>query len=172
MNLIIFTLMISAYGLGLFSISKTIQRLGHKKSVNVYRINYIIKTLKIALTVTFAIIVFLIYGVKYSQQLTVFLSSTFSVFGVAFFAQWSILSNITGSLIIFFGFPYRVGDTIRVVDKDDDIHGVIEQISLFHVIINREGDLITYPNNLILQKAVIKPKDKVLLAAPKTTPSD
>ena len=43
-----------------------------------------------------------------------------------------------------------------MVDKDDDISGVIEEISLFHVMIRKNGDLITYPNNMILQKAVIK----------------
>lgn len=94
-------------------------------------------------------------GIEY-HQLTVFLSSVFAVIGIALFAQWSILSNITASLIIFFAFPYRVGDRIKVVDKDDDISGIVEEISLFHVIIRREGDLITYPNTLILQKAVIK----------------
>ena len=72
------------------------------------------------------------------------------------FAQWSILSNITASLIIFFGFPYRVGDYITVVDKEADISGVIEEISLFHVLIKREGQLISYPNTMILQKPVVQ----------------
>ena len=44
-----------------------------------------------------------------------------------------------------------------MVDKDDDICGVIQSIEPFHVLILRDnGDLITYPNSLILQKAVIK----------------
>ena len=42
------------------------------------------------------------------------------------------------------------------MDKDDDISGVIEEISLFHVLIRKGDDLITYPNSMILQKAVIK----------------
>lgn len=103
-----------------------------------------------------------ISGLEYSQ-ISIFLSSVFAVIGVALFAQWSILSNITASLIIFFGFPYRVGDKIRIIDKDDDICGVIEEITLFHVLIKREDELITYPNTLILQKGVIKnPKEKSL----------
>jgi small-conductance mechanosensitive channel len=76
---------------------------------------------------------------------------------VALFAQWSILSNITASLLIFFGFPYRVGDWVKICDKDDDITGHIIEISTFHVILQRlNGDIVTYPNSLILQKAVIK----------------
>src|SRR5690606_28274450 len=101
-------------------------------------------------------VVCLILGLGYSE-VSVFLSSIFAVVGVALFAQWSILSNITASMIIFFGFPYRVGDQIKVLDKDDDMTGVIEEISMFHVILRRpDGNLITYPNSLILQKAVLK----------------
>lgn len=136
-------------------ISKLINRISSSKSVKPYRVKYITKTLNLALTVFFFIILTVMMGIEY-HQLTVFLSSVFAVIGIALFAQWSILSNITASLIIFFAFPYRVGDRIKVVDKDDDISGIVEEISLFHVIIRREGDLITYPNTLILQKAVIK----------------
>lgn len=136
-------------------LNKLIRTIGNAKSAKPYRITYITKTLNLVLTVFFIIVLTLMLGIEY-QQLSVFLSSVFAVIGIALFAQWSILSNITASLIIFFAFPYRVGDRIKVVDKDDDISGVVEEISLFHVIIRREEDLITYPNTLILQKAVIK----------------
>ena len=78
--------------------------------------------------------------------------------GIALFAQWSILSNITASIIIFFGFPYRLGDRIRVVEAGDEVcEGVIQEISLFHVLLKKEnGDQITYPNSLLLQRPVIK----------------
>ncbi|QEY18984.1 small-conductance mechanosensitive channel [Cellvibrio sp. KY-GH-1] len=102
------------------------------------------------------VVVCLILGLGYSE-ISVFLSSIFAVVGIAMFAQWSILSNVTASMIIFFGFPYKVGDRIKVLDKDDDMRGVIVEITLFHVILKREdGNLITYPNTLILQKAVLK----------------
>lgn len=130
-------------------------RLGHKKSVDAYRVSYISKTLNFVLVILFLMVIVSLLGIEYSQ-VTIFLSSFFAVLGVALFAQWSILSNITASLIIFFSFPYRVGEWIQVVDKDDDITGVVEAIGLFHVLIRRGEDLITYPNSLILQKAVIK----------------
>ncbi|WP_018416124.1 mechanosensitive ion channel family protein [Teredinibacter turnerae] len=133
-------------------------RLGQKKSVDAYRVSYITKTLNFAILIVFVMIIVSFLGLQYSQ-VTIFLSSIFAVLGVALFAQWSILSNITASLIIFFSFPYRVGEHIKVVDKDDDISGTVEGIALFHVIIRRGDDLITYPNTLILQKAVIKKSD-------------
>lgn len=155
MNVLFFLFSLLIYVASIASIGRAVQALGNKKSVAVYRIKYIDRTLKILFTISFVIIISLLLGIDYAQ-LTIFLSSVFAVVGVAFFAQWSILSNITGSLIIFFAFPYRVGDLIRVVDKDDQIIGVISEITLFHVIIKRNDDLITYPNNLILQKPVIK----------------
>lgn len=138
--------------------NKVIDRLGRLKSVSPYRTKYVAKTVSIVLVIFYAILIFTYLGIEYSQ-ISFFLSSVFAVLGVALFAQWSILSNITASLIIFFAFPYRVGDRIRICDKDDDISGVIVEISLFHVLVKRRGDLITYPNSLILQKAVVKLAD-------------
>ena len=136
-------------------VGTAISRIGFDKSVKNYRTKYISKTINIVLTIFFVIVLTMLLGIEYSQ-LSVFLSSIFAVIGVALFAQWSILSNITASLIIFFAFPYRVGDAVRIVDDEEDLSGIIEEISLFHVLIRRNDDLITYPNSLILQKAVIK----------------
>lgn len=136
-------------------ISKAIHKYGTEKSVSLYRIKYISKTITIVTVAFYLILLAHVSGVEYSQ-ISIFLSSVFAVIGVALFAQWSILSNITASLIIFFGFPYRVGDSIKIIDKDDDVSGEIQEITLFHVLIKREQDVITYPNTLILQKGVIK----------------
>lgn len=155
MKIIIILLITLAFIISRRFIANLISTIGRQKSVSPYRVKYITKTLNLSLTAFFIIILSLLLGIEH-QQLSLFLSSVFAVIGVAMFAQWSILSNITASLIIFFSFPYRVGDRIKVVDKDDDIQGIVEEISLFHVMIRRNDQLITYPNTLILQKAVIK----------------
>lgn len=46
----------------------------------------------------------LIWGVEFTD-LGLVMSSVFAVLGIAFFAQWSILSNITSGVIMFFYFP-------------------------------------------------------------------
>lgn len=181
--LIVFAV-IAVYILAMRFISRNINRLGELRGTTPYRLKYIAKTLNIALTVLLFTLLALILGIQYTQ-LSVFLSSVFAIIGVAMFAQWSILSNITASLIIFFGFPYRVGDYIKVLDKDDEISGIIDEITLFHVIIRRQGQTLNYPNTLILQKAVIKynsqPPAKVTATdsvsstttvTPETTPSE
>ena len=55
------------------------------------------------------------------SQLMVFITSLITVLGIAFFAQWSILANITSSLILFFNHPVKIGQRIRVLDKEFDI---------------------------------------------------
>ena len=83
------------------------------------------------------------------------LSSITTVVGVAMFAQWSILSNITSGIILFFFFPFRIGDVIQVHDKDFPIQAEIEDIKAFHIYLKTtDGQRITYPNNLLLQKGI------------------
>lgn len=144
------------YLLSKFFFERMILRLSLLKDVSDTRTLYVTRTINIGLFGVFFSLAVLAIGIGYGQ-VSLFLSSIFAVVGVALFANWSILSNLTGSLIIFFAFPYRVGSHVRVVDKDDDISGMIEGIEPFHVLIRRaNGDLITYPNNLILQRPVIR----------------
>lgn len=154
MNFLIALIMLAAYFICVRITDSTITKFGASKSVSAFRIKYIKKTISISLALFFFVFLISFLGFEYSQ-ISIFLSSVFAILGVALFAQWSILSNVTASLIIFFGFPYRVGDTIRVLDKDGDIIGVIDEIALFHVLIKKGEELITYPNALILQKAVV-----------------
>ena len=89
------------------------------------------------------------------DDLSLIFSSVFAVLGIALFATWSILSNVTSGVILFFSFPYKVGDKIKIHDKDYPITAVIEDIRAFQSHLRLDnGDLVTYPNNLILQKAV------------------
>lgn len=95
-----------------------------------------------------------VWGVNF-RQIGIFMSSIFAVIGVAFFAQWSILSNITSGIIMFFTFPYKVGDFIKVHEGDHAVYGYIKEIKSFHVVIKSfDKEYITYPNSLMLQKAV------------------
>ena len=105
------------------------------------------------------IVISLIWGVKQSELL-VFITSVLTVLGIALFAQWSMLSNITSGLIIFFGHPVRLEDVVVVIDKDYEIEGRVSNISLFFVTIKTLGNEqdnnkpITIPNNVFLQKMV------------------
>jgi small-conductance mechanosensitive channel len=96
----------------------------------------------------------LIWGVQ-TQDIIIALSSITTVVGVAMFAQWSILSNITSGIILFFSFPFKIGDIIKIHDKDFPIQAEIVDIGAFHVFLKTNDDEnIIYPNNLLLQKGI------------------
>lgn len=163
-NLAIILVCVLTYLLLRSLLGRMVRQLSARKDIGSARVAFISRTINMALFFTMVSVALLGVGFEYGQ-VSLFVSSVFAVIGIALFAQWSILSNLTGSLIIFFAFPYRVGHRVKVVDKDDDICGVIQSIEPFHVLIRRDnGDVITYPNSLILQKAVIR------LAADKCPP--
>ncbi len=127
-----------------------------QKNASEHRTYYIHKMFDILVFFTTAISLIFIWSVDL-KGISLIASSVFAVVGVALFAQWSILSNITSSIIIFFNFPARIGDRIRIVDGDNSIEGMIKEITLFQMeIIDDKNQTILYPNNLILQKPVIK----------------
>lgn len=96
----------------------------------------------------------ILWGVN-TDNLFVALGSVFAVIGVALFAQWSILSNITAGVILFFSAPFHIGDTIRVLDKDMPIEATVEDIFTFYTHLRtEESGLHIFPNSLLLQKAV------------------
>jgi small-conductance mechanosensitive channel len=136
-------------------VNKQLIQLGNRKNVSSERIFYIQKTVQVLLFITALFTIALLLGINY-DKFGFILSTIFTLVGVALFAQWSILSNVTASLIIFFFFPYRVGDTIKIQDDSELLAGCIEEITLFHLLIRRtEGDIISYPNSLVFQKAII-----------------
>lgn len=142
------------YWMGLKGIAGFIRKLGRQRKVSIIRTQYVSRTIATIWTIIMLLVVSLITGVQY-EDIGIFVSSIIALLGVALFAQWSILSNLTSSIIIFFFFPFRVGNWVRIYDKDDSIEGEVAEITLFHVILkNDEGTLLTYPNSMIFQKAI------------------
>ena len=96
----------------------------------------------------------LIWGVNFNDFI-VFISSTLAVIGIGLFAQWSVLSNVTASVILFFSHPLRLGDRVQILDKDFNWTGVVEDITAFYLFMKTdEGKKITLPTNLVIQKAL------------------
>ncbi|WP_053992880.1 mechanosensitive ion channel domain-containing protein [Mangrovimonas sp. TPBH4] len=131
-----------------------ITKIGRNSGINEARIQLINRYTTVSLVLISLLFGAFIFGVKFEDMALVF-SSVFAVIGIALFAIWSILSNITSGVIMFFSFPYKVGDKIQIHDKDFPIEAIIEDIRAFQLHLRLDnGDLITYPNNLILQKPV------------------
>ncbi|CAA0224345.1 mechanosensitive ion channel domain-containing protein [Tenacibaculum maritimum] len=124
-------------------------------SIEPHRRKLILNILYLIYYLVFGVFLLIIFGVNFKEVL-IFASSILAVLGVGFFAQWSILSNLTASVILFFYHPMRIGDNIRIVDKEYDFVGVVKNITGIYVQLyvedgNRE---ITIPNTVILYKAI------------------
>jgi small-conductance mechanosensitive channel len=140
-------------------IKRLVRKIGQEKRIALRRVQYVQFILTGFWTIVTLAILGVITGFSYKDVGLIF-TSIFAVLGVALFAQWSILSNVTASVIVFFFFPYHVGDHVKIIDGEDTIEGIILEITLFHVILSHEDTHITYPNSLVFQKAVVIRKDK------------
>lgn len=142
------------YGLVRKHIHTLVRRIGLERKVSEHRVQYVVSVMVVIWTAIALIAAGMVAGLNY-QDVGLFFGSAIAVLGVALFAQWSILSNVTASVIIFFFFPYRVGDYIRVLDGDNSIEGVIREVTLFHVVLDGPDNTVsTYPNAMMFQKAV------------------
>ncbi len=149
---------------GLLRVSRRlIVAYGSQHSISEKRIVYTKKYFRMALFILLLLAITLIWGIDF-RGILIFASSLFAVVGIGLFASWSVLSSVTSSVIIFFQFPYRIGDRIHLIDGEDSINGTITDMTLFYIQIETPGgEEIAYPNNLAIQKPIGRlPADKSL----------
>lgn len=138
---------------------KLITKTTAKKLIQKSRAKIIRKAINITSICICLALILIIWGVNQSD-LAAYIGSILTVVGVAFFAQWSLLSNITSSVILFFNHSVRIDDSIIIMEaKEYEIEGRISDIGLFFVTIKtKQGEEINMPNNLFLQKIIKKTK--------------
>jgi small-conductance mechanosensitive channel len=135
-------------------VSKLIRKYAKTSQIIEKRTNLVIKYINILITILALITLILIWGVQ-AKDIFITLSSIATIIGVAMFAQWSILSNITAGIILFFSFPFKIGDIILIHDKDFPEEGEIIDIGAFHVTLkSHTEEIFIYPNNLFFQKGI------------------
>lgn len=133
---------------------RLINRAGARFNYHAGRMAITNKIVNILLLVILIIILLSVWRVDQSQLL-IFFSTIATILGVAFFAQWSLISNITSTLIIFFNHPIRIGDSLTIMDKDYPIKGELNDIGIFFITIKTtENEIITIPSNLFMQKMI------------------
>jgi len=115
-----------------------------------------------AVTAMFGILLFIIiWGVDLTSIL-VFATTAITLLGVALFASWSVLSNITAFFILLLHPSFRRGYFIRIMDMDNYIEGYISDITVFNTQLTTESrETVIYPNNLLLSKpCLINPRNR------------
>jgi small-conductance mechanosensitive channel len=108
-----------------------------------------------------------------------------TVGAVAFFAAWSVLSNLFCAFLIFTVGPFRVGDHIEVLDtaEKQGAVGKVVDINLLYTTLEdstapEPGTLLQIPNALIFQRVVRRwragtelPPNKLHQPAPPVPPT-
>jgi len=80
-----------------------------------------------------------------------------AVVSIGFFAAWCFLSNIVAGVILLISRPFEIGD--EIVFLPDNIRGTVTNISsMFLTLQDKDGGIITVPNNFVFQKVVKKVK--------------
>ena len=139
-------------------LQRIINRAGLKFSYHKTRIKIVKKVISFVVYLVLVGTLLLIWGIAPSQ-LVGYVASLFTVVGIAFLAQWSIISNITSTLIIFFNHQVRIGDSIVILDKDFQVEGKISDIGIFFIIIKvSDKEYVSLPSNVFMQKMVKKVK--------------
>jgi len=84
-----------------------------------------------------------------------------AVAAVAFFAVWSVLSNLFCAVLIFAVGPFRLGDRVEVMEAADKrgARGRVVAINLLYTTLEEDaeaetGALVQIPNSLFFQKVV------------------
>ncbi len=96
-----------------------------------------------------------------AQVLWAALTGFVAVAAVAFFAIWSVLSNLFCALLIVTLSPFRIGDSVEIIDTADKpgVKGRVLSINLFYTTLEDlseegAGTWVQVPNSLFFQKAV------------------
>jgi small-conductance mechanosensitive channel len=126
-----------------------------------------IRAIQLFTTITAIILITGVWGFK-QNEIALFASTILTVLGIAFFAQWSLLSNITSSILIFFNHPVKLGDYIKVIHKDYHYEGEVTEMNYFFVHIKtNNNEIITIPNSHFFEKSFSitekkgKPKESI-----------
>jgi small-conductance mechanosensitive channel len=147
---------IGLYFLFRWILNRNIDRIANKHTTTASRTKIVKKVIHATLLSILFVILISIFGVNKSE-LALFIGSVLTVIGIALFAQWSILSNITSGVIIFFNHYVKLEDTLVIMDKEYEIEGKIVDIGLFFVILEtKDKEQISIPNSVFLHKMIKK----------------
>lgn len=130
-----------------------------------------VRTARVIVAIFGLLILTIVWGFDLGS-LMIFATTAITLLGVALFASWSILSNVTAYFILLLHPSYKRGNFIRVFEADNYVEGYISDVMLFSTrLVTEQREVVVYPNNLILGRpALVNPRDR-LQGVGKMTPT-
>jgi len=130
---------------------KRIKNLSILHSYEPHRLLLIRKIIAILFWVLLSVVILTIWGVNL-ENIWVYIGSFITLVAVAFFAIWSILSNIVCGLLIYLINPFKVGSKLKMFDPE--IVAIVKNINLIFTELEDEEGVFSVPNNLFFQKTI------------------
>ncbi len=110
------------------------------------------KILKSVLYLVTAILILTVFGVNLGG-LWAIMSTILAMVAIGFVAVWSLLSNVSSTVIILLFRPFSVGDELEFAGEP--VKGKVVDLNFLYTTLRAEdGMLIQIPNNLFFQKSV------------------
>lgn len=150
----------AAVVLGVYLVAATVARivvgrLGVAHEHDALRIRSTLKTVRLALRLFFGVVLLIVLGVDLAV-IPAFLGSFLAIVGVACFAAWSILTNLTAGLVIFAAKDLQVGDKVKIIDDRETIIGTVVEFRLWSVVLRLDdGGLAYVPNIAVVQRVSV-----------------
>jgi small-conductance mechanosensitive channel len=126
-----------------------IQTAGTKANIPVMLLQPLRNMLKL---VAVAIILTLVAG-QFGIELMTILTATVAMVAIGFIAVWSMVSNVTATLLLVTVRPFNIGDTVQFAGEE--VKGKVVDVNLFYTTLQPEGeDCFQIPNNMFFQKVL------------------
>ena len=138
-------------------IKKSLRRLAAKFSYDPNR-TAATKRIIMGALYTFVILLLVIIWGGDLNNLWVSIGSILGVIAIGFFAILSILSNIVAGIIIYTINPFKITDTLVLVEKE--VTGKVIDIGLIYTKLQDKDGIFTVPNNVFFQQIVKVKKPK------------
>ena len=149
------------FGLDRISTPKLAER-ADQSGFQIGSANKAIKFTRVTMGIFGGLIVAFVWGVDFSAAV-VFATTGLTLLGVALFASWSLLSNVTAYFILLVHPSFKYGNFIRVIEADNYVEGYISELGLFSTeLVTENQEVIVYPNNLLFGRPmIVNPKDRL-----------
>jgi small-conductance mechanosensitive channel len=154
-NLTLTSIVMGFYFLFRVLIAPVVRRHARKGKLKQEVVGKALSTVNILLGIGAFSVTLIVWGFDFRGLLTLS-ASLLAVTGVAMFAAWSVLSNITAFFILLAHSSFKRGSFVRVIDADNYIEGYISEINLFNTkLISDSREVVIYPNNLLLSRPIV-----------------
>ncbi|MCB1568484.1 MAG: mechanosensitive ion channel family protein, partial [Xanthomonadales bacterium] len=133
-------------------VRKSIERVCRQRELPLALVLIVRRAVGTVIAVTALLLILDVFGVSGTVLWTAFTSFA-AVGAIAFFAAWSVLSNIFCSILILFTRPFRLHDTVELVENGEKpgFKGRVMDVNLLYTTLMESGDgqngtLVQIPN--------------------------